>query len=104
MSILFEAYKDILKYPLTKHVEPLALDLDYQRISDEILTLIAENNYGYKPVSLRLPTGETRWTDPEEDLISTADGVLKFGAERKPTEKTISYTQIGMLTLNTHKN
>jgi len=83
MSILFDAYKDILKYPLTKHVEPLALDLDYQRISDEILSLIAENNYGYKPVSLRLPLGETRWTDPEEDLISTADGVLKFGTEKK---------------------
>lgn len=83
MSILFDAYKDILKYSLTKHVEPLGLTLDYERISDEILTLIAENNYGYNPVSLRLPPGETRWTDPKEDLISTADGVLKFGTEKK---------------------
>lgn len=83
MSILFDAYSDICKYPITKHVQRLDLEIDYKRISDEILTLVADNDYGYNPVSLRLPPGETNWTDPQECLISTADGVLKFGTPKE---------------------
>ena len=82
MSILFDTYKDICKYPIKSHVQPLELAVDHKRITNEILSLIANNNYGYAPVSLRLPTGQTDWTDPQEDLISTADGVLKFGTPK----------------------
>ena len=82
MSILFDTYKDICKYPIKSHVQPLELAVDYTRISNEILSLVASNEYGYDPVSLRLPPGVTDWTDPQEDLISTADGVLKFGTPK----------------------
>jgi hypothetical protein len=83
MSILFDAYKDICQYPLRERVQKLDLSIDYPQIRDEVLNLIADNNYGYNPVSLRLPPGETNWTNPKEDLISTADGVLKFGTPKQ---------------------
>lgn len=83
MSILFDAYSDICRYPVTSPVQQLDLEIDYQRISNEILTVIADNDYGYDPVSLRLPAGETDWTDPKECLVSTADGVLKFGTHKE---------------------
>jgi len=83
MSILFEAHQDICQYPITRKVQQLNFNVDYERISNEILSVIADNDYGYNPVSLRLPPGETRWTDPAEDLVSTADGVLKFGVPKQ---------------------
>jgi len=83
MSILFEAHQDICQYPITRKVQQLNFNVDYERISNEILSVIADNDYGYNPVSLRLPPGIDEWTDPQEDLISTADGVLKFGTPKQ---------------------
>jgi hypothetical protein len=78
MQDLLKLYQTVCKYQITNHIQELDFTLDIELLKSEILEFIANNKFGFDAVSLRLPKGETNYTDSNEILEATGYGIYDY--------------------------
>lgn len=63
---LRDLYQKQIRYPITENIQQLDFQIDIETLRQEIFRIISKNNYGYRTVSLRMPSDNTDWTDDME--------------------------------------
>ena len=77
MTTLLDLYKDRCKYPITDSIQELDYSIDIARLKKEIFDFIIKNNFGFSPISLRLPENNTDWTGYHESVKTTGISVYE---------------------------
>ena len=67
MSII-ESYNNICRYDISQPIQKLDLECNADAIKQEATQIIIDGQYGFKPLILTLPPGNTVWDEPHEDL------------------------------------
>ena len=67
MSII-ETYNNICRYDISQPIQKLDIDCDVNAIKQEATQIINDGKYGFKPLILTLPPGNTEWDAEYEDL------------------------------------
>ena len=67
MSII-ESYNNICRYNISQPIQKLDLECNADAIKQEATQIINDGKYGFKPLILTLPPGNTEWDAQYEDL------------------------------------
>lgn len=79
---LVSLFQKHCSYKINSAVQLLAMDIDVDKIRDEMFGFISRNDYGTQAVSLRLPEGETNWIDDKEKLEHTGLPAYNVGTSK----------------------
>lgn len=68
METLIELYQKYCPYQIYNQIQKLDFEFDIDRLRRELFDFINKNQFGFDPVSLKLPTGQTNYNSKEEML------------------------------------
>ena len=68
MSELVDLYKTRCKYQISDTIQELDFKFDIDRLRKELFDFIKRNQFGFGPVSLKLPPGQFNYTSKDEML------------------------------------
>jgi len=97
MPSLVELYQQYCSYQIKDNIQPLDFSIDIEKLRRDMFNLIANNRFKYNAVSLRLPSNETNYINPNEILEATGVRSYTYSNMSTPNETKIN-------ALNTRSN
>lgn len=104
MLNFLQLYQTRCPYQITDAVQELDFKFDIDRLRKEMFQFIADNNFKFEAVSLRLPPGQTNYISPNETLESGGKNMLNFNSNTYPNNTTHNkeYTEWHPMLINSY--